>query len=232
MTLEEYLFQFERWVGGSKQRKARVRAEFEEHLSGAEQAGELESAMKRLGDPRSAARDFTSGYRLEPAPLKRRFFAALIDLGVFIALVGIGLGTGTWAATRRNEALFPEDLSIGFSGETWYLTSFTPLGVSLLVLAGLWWFVILPLLEWRTGRTLGKAALGLRVFAEDGTAPSFGQIVVRRLTLVFSGPLQLFDWGFVFFNAKRQRAFEILAKTMVVAEDRPASNDFALAPSN
>jgi uncharacterized RDD family membrane protein YckC len=66
---------------------------------------------------------------------------------------------------------------------------------------------------------LGKAALGLRVYAEDGTAPSFGQIVVRRLSLIFSGPLQLFDWGFVFFNVKRQRAFEVLAKTVVVTEN-------------
>ena len=166
---------------------------------------------------------------MTPSPLLRRFFAAGIDIAIFIALIGSGLATGRWRATRRDEALFPEDLAVDLAGETWYLTSITALGVSLLVLGGLWLLVILPLLEWRVGRTFGKAALGLRVLAEDGTAPSFAQVIVRRLTLVFSGPLQLFDWGFVFFNARGQRAFDILAKTLVVVEDNPDTG--ALAPA-
>ena len=218
MNRDEYLFQFERWVGGSKHRKTRARAELDEHLDGAEQAGELDSALKRLGEPRSAARDFTSGYTLSPAPLPRRFIAVFIDLLVLAILIGVGLAAGTWVPSREN-AIFPEDLVLEFSGENWYLTSFGAVGITLLALGGLWWIVILPLLEWRTGRTLGKAALGLRVYAEDGTAPSFGQIVVRRLSLIFSGPLQIFDWGFVFFNVKRQRAFDVLAKTFVVIEN-------------
>lgn len=223
ITADEYLFQFERWVGGSKTHKARVRAELEEHLTGAKQAGELEPTLERLGDPRSAARDFSQGYELRVAPLPRRALAAIMDFGVTVALVMAGLASGTWAATGRDEALFPEDLVVEFSGDTWYLTSFTVLGGFLVAAGVLWWVVILPLIEWRTGRTVGKAALGLRVFAEDGTAPSFGQIVLRRLTLVFSGPLQLVDWAFVFFNAKRQRAFDILARTMVVRDlDRGA----------
>ena len=232
MTREEYLFQFERWVGGNKERKARLRAELEEHLSAAEQAGELEAAMRRLGDPRSAARDFTRGYVTTPSPLLRRFFAAVIDAAVFIALIGSGLATGTWAAADRSKAIFPEDLSFDAGGGSWYLTSISWVGVSLLVLGGLWWIVIVPVLEWRTGRTIGKAAVRLRVLAEDGTAPSFAQIVLRRLTLVFSGPLQLFDWAFMFFNAKRQRAFDILAKTMVVLEHTPRTRDLAPAASH
>jgi uncharacterized RDD family membrane protein YckC len=223
MTRDEYLGQFERWVGGSKQRKARTRAELEEHLSGAEEAGEFESAMKRLGDPRSAARDFTSGYELRPSPLPRRFLAALIDMLIFFTLIAVGMGFGTWES-RPSGAFFSGDLSVNLGvfgqpvGRSWYLASISWFGVCLVLLGVLWWFVILPLLEWRTGRTAGKAALGLRVIAEDGTAPSFGQVVVRRLTLIFSGPLQLFDWAFVFFNARRQRAFDSLAKTVVVTE--------------
>ncbi len=219
MNRDEYLFQFERWVGGSKQRKTRARAELDEHLDGAEQAGDLDSALKRLGDPRNAARDFTSGYTLSPAPLLRRFIAVFIDLLVLAILIGFGLAAGTWVPSR-DDAIFPEDLVLEFGGENWYMTSFGGVGITLLALGGLWWIVILPLLEWRTGRTLGKAASGLRVYAEDGTAPSFGQIVVRRLSLIFSGPLQIFDWGFVFFNVKRQRAFDVLAKTVVVIENK------------
>ena len=217
MTRDDYLTQFERWVGGGKELKARARGELEEHLDGAEEAGDLCGAMQRLGDPRSAARDFTSGSAAQPAPLPRRFAAALLDLVIFVALFGGGMATGTWT-TSRSEALNPEDLTFDFGSGSWYLTSISWVGITLVAAGVLWWVLLVPVLEWRTGRTLGKAAFGLRVMAEDGTAPSFGQIVLRRLSLVFSGPLQLFDWAFVFFNAKRQRAFDTLAKTMVMTD--------------
>lgn len=229
MTRDEYLSQFERWVGGNNERKARLRGELEEHLSAAEQAGELEAAMRRLGDPRTAARDFTSGYAMTPSPLPRRFGAALIDLAVFVVLVATGLAQGTWAATRRG-AFFAGDVSLRFAGQTRHLTSMSAIGIMLLAL-GVLWIVAFWVLEWRTGRTVGKAALGLRVVAEDGTAPSFWQIFVRNLTLVFSGPLQLFDWAFVFFNPKRQRALDIVAKTMVVLEDNAGRRHLAPATS-
>ncbi len=48
---------------------------------------------------------------------------------------------------------------------------------------------------------------------------SFGQAVVRRLTLVFTGPLQAIDWVFALFDARRQRAVEKLAHTLVVREE-------------
>jgi uncharacterized RDD family membrane protein YckC len=63
--------------------------------------------------------------------------------------------------------------------------------------------------------------MGLRVVTEEGTAPSFGQVVVRRLTLVFSGPLQLIDWAFALFDDRRQRAVEKLAHTMVIQDETP-----------
>lgn len=230
MTPEEYLDQFERWVGGSKERKARARDELEEHLVGAAQAGELAAAMKRLGSPRNAARDLSTGYATRPAPLPRRLLAAAIDVVISAVLIATGLATGTWATAQPRDALFPEDLSVDYGSERWYMTSIGGVGVTLIVLGALWWIVVVPLLEWRTGRTVGKAALGLRVIDEDGTAPSFGQVVVRRLTLIFSGPLQLFDWVFVLFNERRQRAFEIVAKTVVIRDAAPPVRDVATPP--
>lgn len=76
-------------------------------------------------------------------------------------------------------------------------------------------------MEWRYGRTPGKAMLGLRAVSEEGTALSFGQAVVRRLTLVFSGPLQLIDWAFALFDPRRQRAVEKLAHTIVIQDEAP-----------
>ena len=221
MTREEYLSKFERWVGGSKERKARARAELEQHLDEADEAGELDAAIRRLGNPRTAARDFSTGHATRAAPLARRILAAAIDVAVSVALVTAGLATGTWAATNPRSAIFPEDLAVSSGSETWYMTSIGWVGVTSVVLGALWWVVVVPVLEWRTGRTLGKAALGLRVIAEDGTAPSLGQVVVRRLTLIFSGPLQLFDWAFALFNDRRQRAFDVVAKTVVVTDDAP-----------
>jgi uncharacterized RDD family membrane protein YckC len=48
---------------------------------------------------------------------------------------------------------------------------------------------------------------------------------VRRLTLIFSGPLQIFDWAFALFNDRRQRAFDIVAKTVVVRDTTPRARD-------
>jgi uncharacterized RDD family membrane protein YckC len=59
------------------------------------------------------------------------------------------------------------------------------------------------------------------VTTEEGIAPTFGQVIVRRLTLVFSGPLQIIDWAFALFNPQRQRAVEKLARTIVVQDESP-----------
>ena len=96
-------------------------------------------------------------------------------------------------------------------------------------LAGLWWFLGLTVMEWRYGRTPGKAMMGLRAVSEEGTALSFGQAVVRRLTLVFSGPLQLIDWGFALFDPRRQRAVEKLAHTIVIKDESPEQQTMAAA---
>lgn len=200
---EQYLKEFERWVAGPKERKARLRAELEEHLRAAEAAGDT-SALGRLGTPREAAETFASGYEWEPAPLPRRITAALIDLVTFVGsiILFVGIGTGLSATNIGPvEALFIVATFGSF----------------------LWWGIGLTLVEWRTGRTPGKAILGLRTIAESGTAPSFGQVVLRRLTLVFSGPLQLIDWVFVFFNPKHQRGLDVLAKTLVVTDPSDAA---------
>lgn len=207
MNRQEYEAEFERWVGGSKARKRALRAELTEHLDAAQAAGELDQAMQRLGSPHHAAKTFAEGSDLQIARVGRRIAAALLDAGVFVALIFGGLASGTWSATRE-----------GAFRDRWDLEAMTALGITLIIGAVFWWLILLPILEWRAGRTFGKAVMGLRVVAEDGTAPSFGQIVLRRLTLVFSGPLQVIDWGFMFFTPKRQRAFDILAHTLVVDE--------------
>jgi len=69
---ESYLKEFERWTAGPAPRREALKAEFAEHLREAEAAGELGSALTRLGPPRDAAKAFAAGRELKPAPLGRR----------------------------------------------------------------------------------------------------------------------------------------------------------------
>ena len=207
--IEAYLDRVERWIAGPKSRKAQIRAEIEAHLRGAERAGDVEAAITRLGEPREAARAFSEGYSLTIAPLSKRIPAALVDLVLFVFLL---TAAGALIALVASTTVDGDGRGPDFLA--------TAVAVIATVGAILWWAVGLTLVEWKTNRTPGKAVFGLRVVAESGTAPSFGQIVLRRLTLIFSGPLQIVDWCFVFFNPKRQRAFDILARTIVVEDPR------------
>ena len=217
---ENYLKEFQRWTSGPQKRREALSAEFAEHLREAEAAGELGSTLERLGPPRDAAKAFAAGHELRPAPLGRRIAAALIDFAI-PALVAIGIVvTGTAIGSGDFDTLeaFVRDMERGREPIWGALQVIAAAGVAL---AGLWWVAGLTILEWHYGRGPGKAALGLRVVTEEGIAPTFGQVVVRRLTLVFSGPLQLIDWAFALFDPRRQRAVEKLAHTMVIQDEVP-----------
>ena len=45
--------------------------------------------------------------------------------------------------------------------------------------------------------------------------------MVRNLTRVFSGPLQIIDWVWALLDPRRQRAVEKLAHTLVVRDETP-----------
>jgi uncharacterized RDD family membrane protein YckC len=207
---EEYLKEFERWVAGPKERKAQVRAELEEHMRAAEAAGDVE-ALARLGTPKEAAKTFATGRDANLATVGRRLAAGIVDSGLFVACIAVGVGSGTWASAGRDgrnpEAFWPA------------LGTLETIALVLVVASVLYWVVGTILMEWRIGRTVGKAMFGLRVTTEDGIAPSFGQVVLRRLTFIFSGPLQMIDWAFMFFTPKHQRAFDMIAKTVVVQDE-------------
>ena len=220
---ENYLKEFERWTAGPKERREALSAEFAEHVREAEAAGELGSTLERLGPPRDAAKTFAAGHDLRPAPLPRRITAAIIDFAipvlVVLAVVVIGTILGSDHA-GHNLVEFGREVAEEREPVWGVLQA---VAVASVALAALWWVFGLTIMEWRYGRGPGKTALGLRVVTEEGIAPTFGQVVVRRLTLVFSGPLQLIDWAFALFNPRHQRAVEMLAHTMVVQDETPES---------
>jgi uncharacterized RDD family membrane protein YckC len=218
---QNYLKEFQRWTAGPKERREALSAEFAEHLREAEAAGELGSTLERLGPPRDAAKAFAAGHELRPAPLPRRVIAFLIDCAIPALVAAAALALGTYLGsegTADRLAEFGRDV-VAERETVWGAVEVSAALTG--VVAFGWWVVGLTIMEWRYGRGPGKAAMGLRVVTEEGTAPSFGQVIVRRLTLVFSGPLQLIDWAFALFDDRRQRAVEKLAHTMVIQDDVP-----------
>jgi hypothetical protein len=86
-----------------------------------------------------------------------------------------------------------------------------------------------PIQEGRFGQTLGKRLLRLWVLKEDGLPIGYKEAFLRRLSYYFD--ILPVDALFIPFTAKRQRAFDVVAHTVVVREsdDKGLRAVFALA---
>jgi uncharacterized RDD family membrane protein YckC len=145
------------------------------------------------------------------AGMGARFVAWLVDLGLLVILLLMGLVVGSVLEQGREG-----------------------LGVAVIML---WTFVAqwgyFLLFEWLWhGQTPGKRALGIRVIQWDGTGMNFGQAAVRNLLRVVDGlPLLVMDllpllYGVGFLvaacNREHPRLGDLAAGTLVVyVEHRP-----------
>lgn len=94
---------------------------------------------------------------------------------------------------------------------------------------GIWWLAVVPLalgavssvvlwfpcFEAVLGRTPGKMLMKLAVVGEDGRPCSWGQAWIRRIPFL-ANALLVIDAVFMFFLPKRQRAFDKVARTVVI----------------
>jgi membrane protease YdiL (CAAX protease family)/uncharacterized RDD family membrane protein YckC len=132
----------------------------------------------------------------EPASLGRRLGAGLIDLGIGWLVTSIAV----YAAVPEIE------------GETLTSSQEQTAGIVALIAISAW-INYMIFAEWRYGRTLGKAALGLRVVRLDGTPLSWNGALVRNL-------LRLPDLIAIFFTVPtsehRQRLGDRAAQTVVL----------------
>ena len=80
------------------------------------------------------------------------------------------------------------------------------------------WLVYFIIIEKYAGATLGHMLVGLKVVSVDGTAPSLGQIIKRRLcdAIEISWCLGFIAFLIVKNSPQHQRLGDILAKTMVI----------------
>lgn len=195
-TEEQYINQVLDNMPSATPRRAQIALELRGHIAERLAHGHsIDEALRQLGDPVTLAESYLSAVPLVSASFLRRAAAKIIDLlGLLVVLVPI-----VWFVSR-------------FEGD--YVGLF-------MIIAGVFGGTILfgvyvVIAEARAGRTIGKRLLGLRVVRESGARISIGQSIVRQLPIF----LQVFwiDVMFALFTEKSQRAFELLSKTRVVAD--------------
>jgi uncharacterized RDD family membrane protein YckC len=198
LTVDAYIDQVLDLLPRDTPLRDQIALELRSNIAERIKAGESQAdILRQLGDPRRLAESYLAAVPLDAASFGQRAAAKLVDVGVAAAVV-----IPTVCALFF---LLPDEIR------------FFALGAGFgLGLLGFVAYVILA--EARTGQTLGKRLLGLRVVQESGTQISVGQSVVRQLPVFF----QVFwiDVLFALFTERSQRAFELLSKTRVVLADR------------
>ncbi len=196
----------------SPEDQERLEADLRAHFAEAEARGEAPSQIiDEMGPPEDVAAAFNAEREMRYAGFWQRLVAFIGDLGLLMALALPPLAVAVLAIR-----LVP-----GGEPPIGWLIALCLLG---LALTGIFVFYF-PILEARFGKTFGKHLLGIRVVRESGAPIRLGQAFVRRLSLYFE--LLLPDALFIPFTDKRQRALDIIAKTVVAEEPGRATPRWA-----
>lgn len=149
---------------------------------------------------------------LAPAGLASRVLAILIDLSVQLMTVGFLISIlAAGAGAAGGEAAFVIVLVVGATA----------------VLLG---YPIVLESTWQ-GRTLGKAALGLRVLTVEGGPIGARHALIRGFLLLvdlYLVPIGVIAVASVLAAGRRQRLGDLVAGTIVVKDAAPARGSFAV----
>jgi len=201
---DRYIDDVMRNVFASVEDRERLEADLRSHFSDAEAEGRSpRGIIEGLGSPEEVAAAFNAERELRYAGFWQRLVAFVGDAGLLMCVVLPVLTLGFLAGVVGEE---PKSVSI-----VWLI----PFGLLFLALLGLGIFYF-PLLEAHFGKTLGKHLMRIRVVREDGSPIGLGQAFVRRLSFYFD--FLWVDALFVPFTDKKQRALDIIAKTVVAHE--------------
>lgn len=210
--VERYIQNVLSSIHASPQERARVEADLRSHFQEALAAGESATRIiGRMGDATQVAEAFMADVTLRYAGFWARLGAFFIDVALCAAAASPMAFLGVLLSNVVPQAPIGWDYAIG--------------GVVIAMAVSLWlgaasvFLLYFPILEGRFGQTIGKRSLGLRVLNENGLPIGFKGAFLRRLPFYFD--FLPVDALFVFFTAKRQRAFDIIARTVVV-HDRPS----------
>ena len=193
-----------------------LRAHVEETVTAMENSPS--AAFERMGEPRQMALGYLAEIPMHYAGVGRRVVAFVIDILLGFAIFGgvAAVGVLLFGLAAVGTEAVQESVTGGGSGGPSDLT-FAVLAVPVIVfMVGLALLSIayFPVLEWRFGQTLGKYLLGIHVVREDGLRPRLSATIVRRIPFF----LEFFwiDAIVAFFTERKQRAFDLVARTVVV----------------
>jgi uncharacterized RDD family membrane protein YckC len=203
-TADRYVDDVMRNVFAAAEDRDRLQADLRSHFAEAEAEGRApREVIEGLGTPEEVAAAFNAEREFRYAGFWQRLIAFVGDAGLLMCVVLPVLTLGLLAGVVGEE---PSNVSI-----VWLI----PFGLLFLAILGLGIFYF-PLLEAHFGKTFGKYLMRIRVVREDGSPIGLGQAFVRRLSFYFD--MLWVDALFVPFTDKRQRALDIVAKTIVVRE--------------
>lgn len=208
-VIDRYIYEVLHHVAVAPGRRTRIEADLRAHFEAATERGEAPTAViARLGEPREVAEELMAGVELRYAGFWARLAAFAVDLIVNVAVAAPLGGLAVWLSylvprEPRGLDYLIGAILIGMVASAALIT----VGIILLYF---------PILEGRFGQTLGKRLLGLRTVRDTGIAIGYKEAFIRRLPYYFD--FLILDALFVFFTAKRQRAFDIVARTVVIRE--------------
>ncbi|MHB1135034.1 MAG: RDD family protein [Chloroflexota bacterium] len=207
--VDRYIKEVLRRVPTSAAEKARLGDDLRAHLAAAQESGEsVTTAIVRLGTPDQVAEEFMQARGFVYASFWRRAAAFALDV-LFILLAAIPL-TVVGVLAVNSVSRSPEGI--------WWLLSGLLIALALSSGLGVLGLFVLyfPVAEARFGQTIGKRLLGLRVVSESGLPIGFREALLRRLSYYLRFLLP--DALFIPFTQKRQRALDIVARTVVIKE--------------
>ncbi len=201
---DRYIDEVMRSAFASAEDRARLEADLRAHFAEAEARGEPPGRIiDGLGTPAEVAAAFNAEREIRYAGFGQRLVAFVAD---FALLVTLAVPLLALALLLESGRLASGDLSIGWG---------VLLTLAIVAVSGIVIFYF-PLLEARFGKTLGKHLLRIRVLRENAAPIGLGQAFVRRLSFYFE--LLMLDSLLIFFTDRRQRALDIVARTIVARE--------------
>jgi uncharacterized RDD family membrane protein YckC len=212
----------------SEEARSRVAADLRAHLDESVASGlSEEDAISRMGSPTEVDAELVGSLTPAYAPLARRLGAAMLDLTVVWA-IGLFLMARfvRFAMANISYGKFSVGLNVPFIGSHWYRTGSTeavatdgaisiPEFSVLAALVGLSPLLYFVLFEGLAGRTPGKYLFRIRVVRDNAKRAGIFAAVVRRVSILFT-PLFVLDALAVFATDKRQRASDMIARTLVL----------------
>lgn len=184
-------------IPGSGRFESDLRAHVQERMRNGESESE---ALDRMGKAEEVAAGFLESADPELARPNERLGGFLFDVGLGAAALAALAVLAAWWLTPRMTVNPPVTLP-----------ALMVAAVIVSILAAILYF---PLFETLFGQTAGKRVFGIMVAKDTGERAGAGAAIVRRIPFFFD--IWPFDAAFLLFTARRQRAFDLAAKTIVI----------------